>query len=127
MSTSNETLSVKKNTEKNYYSETKELSSNITARNMYEVANYCIINALYYQELAVKHNIINDYREVVSIAYISLFDTHYCTNEMKVRNLLSAYATKRNILFSTICHKDKEKDKYPGAYIFSPIKDIENK
>ena len=46
---------------------------------------------------------------------------------MKVRNLLDAYATKRNMLFSTIYHKDKEKGKYPGAYVFSPIKGIENK
>ena len=46
---------------------------------------------------------------------------------MKVRNFLDAYATKRNMLFSTIYHKDKEKGKYPGAYVFPPIKGIENK
>ena len=59
----------------NYYSEAKELSSDITARNMHEVANYCIIDALRCQELVVKRNVINDYREVASIAYVSLFDT----------------------------------------------------
>jgi len=111
----------------NYYSEAKELSSDITARNIYEVANYCIIDALRYQELVVKCNVINDYREVTSIAYVSLFDTYYHTNGMKVRNLLDAYTTKRNMLFSTIYHKDKEKDKYPEAYVFSLIKGIENK
>jgi len=31
------------------------------------------------------------------------------------------------MLFSTIYHKDKEKGKYPGVYVFPPIKDIENK
>ena len=31
------------------------------------------------------------------------------------------------MLFSTIYHKDKEKGKYPGAYVFPPIKGIENK
>src|SRR6266542_3248177 len=111
----------------NYYSEAKELSSDITARNMHEVANYCIIDALRCQELVVKCNIINDYREVASIAYVSLFDTHYRANGMKVRNLLGAYATKRNMLFSTIYHKDKEKGKYLRAYVFPSIKGIENK
>src|SRR6266542_906197 len=111
----------------NYYSEAKELSSDITARNMHEVANYCIIDALRCQELVVKRNVINDYREVTFIAYVSLFDIYYCANGMKVRNLLDAYTTKRNMLFSTIYHKDKEKDKYPEAYVFSLIKGIENK
>src|SRR5207245_1909168 len=36
-------------------------------------------------------------------------------------------STKCNMLFSTIYHKDKEKGKYPEAYVFSPIKGIENK
>ena len=94
---------------------------------MHEVANYCIIDALRCQELIVKCNIINNYREVASIAYVFLFDTHYHANGMKVGNLLGAYATKCNMLFSTICHKDKEKGKYPGAYVFPPIKGIENK
>src|SRR6266542_2603555 len=72
----------------NYYFEAKELFSDITARNMHKVANYCIIDALHCQELIIKYNVINDYREVISIAYVSLFDTHYRANGMKVRNLL---------------------------------------
>ena len=38
----------------NYYSETIEYSSDIIARNMHKVANYCIIDALRCQELVVK-------------------------------------------------------------------------
>ena len=57
---------------------------------MYEIINYYIINALYCQELIVECNVINDYKEVASIAYISLFDTHYYAIEMKVSNLLNA-------------------------------------
>ena len=75
----------------------------------------------------VKRNIINDYREVASIAYVSLFDSHYRANGMKVRNLLGAYATKRNILFSMRQCKNIEKGKYPGAYVFLPKKEIETK
>ena len=57
------------------YSEAKKNSSSSTARNMREVANYCIIDTLRCQELLVKLSVINDYREVASIAYVS-FSTH---------------------------------------------------
>ncbi|CAG8697573.1 4835_t:CDS:2, partial [Cetraspora pellucida] len=72
--------------------------------------NIMEIDALRCQELMVKQNVINDYREVASIAYVSLFDSHYRANRMKVRNLLGAYATKRNILFSTRQCKNTEKE-----------------
>jgi len=92
---------------------------------MREVANYCIIDALHCQELLVKLSVINDYREVASIAYVSLFDAHYRANGMKVRNLLGAYAVKRDIVFSTRVCENIEKGKYPGAYVFPPKKGIE--
>ena len=85
---------------------------------MREVANYCIIDALRCQELLVKLSVINDYREVASIAYVSLFDAHYRTNGMKVRNLLGAYAVKRNIVFSTRVCENIEKVKYPAHTFF---------
>jgi len=109
------------------YSEAKKNSSSSTARNMREVANYCIIDALRCQELLVKLSVINDYREVASIAYVSLFDAHYRANGMKVRNLLGAYAVKRDIIFSTRVCENIEKGKYPGAYVFPPKKGIETK
>ncbi|CAG8615642.1 11662_t:CDS:2 [Cetraspora pellucida] len=111
----------------NYYSETKKLSSDITARNMCEVANYCIIDALHCQELVVKCNVINDYREVASIAHISFFDSHYHANGMKVRNLLGAYAFKHDMVFSTRVCKNIEKGKYSDAYVFPSKKGIETK
>src|SRR3954454_20917083 len=46
---------------------------------------------------------------------------------MKVRNLLGAYAVKRDIVFSTRVCKNIEKGKYPGAYVFPPKKGIETK
>ncbi|CAI2192090.1 11540_t:CDS:2, partial [Funneliformis geosporum] len=81
-------------------------------------------NALCCQELLVNQSIINDYREVASIAYVSLFDTHYRANGMKVRNLPSACAIKRDMVISTRLSKDIEKGKYPGAYVFPPKKGI---
>ena len=91
---------------------------------MREVAYYCIIDALRCQELLVKLSQINEYREVASIAYISLFDSHYRANGLKVRNLLGAYAFKRDMLFSARIPEKVEKGKYPGAYVFPPKKGI---
>src|SRR3954451_9569791 len=64
------------------YLEMKKDPSPSTARKMREVVNYCIIDALGGQELLVKLSVINDYREVASIGYVSLFDAHYCANGM---------------------------------------------
>src|SRR5215213_8962860 len=59
------------------YVEAKEHPFKLTAQNMHKIANYCIIDALRYQELLAKRNVINDYREVAVLAYVSLFNTHY--------------------------------------------------
>src|SRR5271170_6372397 len=109
------------------YSEAKEHPSSTTAKKMRKVANYCIIDALHCQELLVTLSQINDYREVASIAHVSLFDSHYRANRMKVRNLLGAYAFKRDMVFSTRVCENIEKGKYPGAYVFPPKKGIESR
>ncbi|POG72530.1 hypothetical protein GLOIN_2v1829246 [Rhizophagus irregularis DAOM 181602=DAOM 197198] len=109
------------------YSEAKRDPSPSTARKMREVAYYCIIDALRCQELLVKLSQINEYREVASIAYVSLFDSHYRANGMKVRNLLGSYAFKRDMLFNVRISKKVEKGKYSGAYVFPPKKGIETK
>ncbi|CAI2192620.1 3087_t:CDS:2, partial [Funneliformis geosporum] len=44
---------------------------------MREVAKYCIIDALSCQRLIVKCNVINIYRELVTIAFLPLFDAYY--------------------------------------------------
>src|SRR3954471_16598861 len=75
----------------------------------------------------IKLSQINEYREVAFIAYVILFNSHYCANGMKVRNLLGACSFKRDIVFSTKIPKNIEKGKYPGAYIFLPIKGIETR
>ncbi|CAG8724040.1 4942_t:CDS:2, partial [Rhizophagus irregularis] len=63
-----------------FYSNAIEQFCKETARNIHEVVNYY---ALRYQELVVKRNVINDYREVALIAYVFLFDAHYQANGMK--------------------------------------------
>ncbi|RIA85344.1 hypothetical protein C1645_830949 [Glomus cerebriforme] len=66
-------------------------------------------------------------REVASIVYISLFNTHYCANGMKVCNFLDAYAVKQDIVISTRVSENIEKGKYPDAYVFPPKKGIKTR
>ena len=75
-----------------YYSEAKDGTFDSSIKNMHEIVNYCIIDALHYQELMMKENIIKDYREVTSITYILLFDSHYYAIGIKVFNLLGVEA-----------------------------------
>ncbi|CAG8743819.1 21428_t:CDS:1, partial [Rhizophagus irregularis] len=73
-----------------YYGKALKETNATTDEQIREVAEYCIIDAISCQQLMVKCNAINEYREVVSVAFISLYDSHYFAVEMKVRNLLSA-------------------------------------
>ena len=94
------------------------------AEHMRQVSHYCVVDALRCQQLLVRRNVINDYREVSSLAYVSLFDSHYYAGGMKVCNLLGAYAAQRNILISMIPLERAESGKYPGAYVFPPEKGL---
>ena len=94
---------------------------------MHEIVNYCVIDALHCQELMVECSVINDYREVASITYISLFDTHYYAIGTKVSNLLGAEAWVQNILYTTKISGQKASGKFSGAYVFPLEKGFENK
>ncbi|GBC00545.1 hypothetical protein RclHR1_38980001, partial [Rhizophagus clarus] len=110
-----------------YYGRALKETNATTAEQMREVAEYCIIDAISYQRLMVKRNAINEYREMASVAFISLYDSHYFAIGMKVRNLLSAGAWQEGILTSTIPCEQTETGKYPGAYVFPPVKGLENR
>ncbi|GES96599.1 DNA polymerase [Rhizophagus clarus] len=110
-----------------YYERALKEPDSMSAEQMREVAKYCIIDALSCQRLMVKHNAINEYREVASVAFLSLFDAHYFAGGMKVCNLLNASAWQRGILTSMISSQQTETGKYPGAYVFPPVKGLENR
>ena len=110
-----------------YYERALKETNATTVEQMREVAKYCIIDALSCQRLMVKHNAINEYREVASVAFLSLFDAHYFAGGMKVCNLLSASAWQRGILTSMISSQQTETGKFPGAYVFPPVKGLENR
>lgn len=107
-----------------YYKDARTNPSKKSAEQMRHVSHYCIIDAVRCQQLMLRRNIINDYREVSSLAFVSLFDSHYYAGGMKVCNLLGAYAHRRNILVSMIPKDQPETGKYPGAFVFPPEKGI---
>lgn len=94
------------------------------AERMRHVAHYCVIDALRCQQLLVRRNIINDYREVSALASLGLADSHYYATGMKVCNLLGAYSWQRNMLVSMVPGERQETGKYPGAYVFPPEKGL---
>ena len=109
-----------------YYERALRETNTTTAEQMHKVAKYCMIDALSYQRLMVKRNVINEYREVANIAFISLSDAHYFAIGMKVSNLLSASAWREGVLTSTISER-METESFPDAYVFPPIKGLENR
>lgn len=95
-----------------------------TAQNMRLVARYCVIDAIRCQELLVKRTVISDYREVSTLAFVSLADSHFYAGGMKVKNLVAAYANKRGILVAMATPSERIDGKYPGAYVFPPEKGL---
>lgn len=91
-------------------------------RDMADVGYYCVIDCVRPQQLYVKRTIIPDKRELSNMSYVSLYDSFYRADGMKVCNLIGAYCHKRDIAFSN-ARSDKtesEKDHYPGAWVFIP-------
>jgi hypothetical protein len=108
-----------------FYEEAKKLAGADTAAlNMRAVAHYCVVDAERCQSLLVRRAVLGDYREVSTLAYVSLADAHYYAGGMKVCNLLGAYAWRRNILMSMRPSERESEGKYPGAYVLPPEKGI---
>src|SRR3954452_14171129 len=98
-----------------YYEMALKETNATTAEQMREVPKYCIIDALSCQRLMFKRNVINEYREVVSISFLSLYDAHYFAGGMKVCNLLGASAWQRGFLTSIISCEQTESGSFPEA------------
>jgi DNA polymerase elongation subunit (family B) len=94
----------------------------VNKEKMADVAHYCTIDAKRCQELLQKVNIIGDKREVSNVSHTTLYDALYFADGMKVRNLVIAEGQQRGILFSTRSKPYIGDGKYPGAYVFPPIK-----
>jgi len=99
-------------------------------KGMTDVVHYCYIDAFRLHQLVFKNNIIQDKREISTLAYTSLFDAFMRANGCKVRNLIIANAIKRNLFVNTIKKEEEEEDKmkgsYPGALVLHPKKGLVN-
>lgn len=96
---------------------------------MTAVGYYCVIDCIRPQQLFVKRGIIPDKRELSTLSYVTLYDSFYRADGMKVCNLIGAYSHKAEIAFSNArsLKTDEEKDHYPGAHVFFPNRGFNNK
>ena len=88
------------------------------------VAHYCIVDAMRCQELMRKRNIIEDLKETGSLTFLTLSDCYYCAGGLKVRQVLKKYASQNNILTTSLVDAREGNGKYPGAFVFTPVKGI---
>jgi DNA polymerase elongation subunit (family B) len=88
------------------------------------VAKYCVVDSIRCHDLVNIRNILQDKREVANISFTSVFDAFYRANGMKVRNLVIARGNLRNIKISNIAIESSEQGKYPGAWVFPPVKGL---
>ncbi len=97
---------------------------------MTDVVHYCYVDSFRLHQLIFKNNIIQDKREVSTLAYTSMFDAFYRADGSKVRNLIIANAIERNLFVNTIKKEEKEEDKitgrFPGALVLPPKKGLIN-
>lgn len=105
------------------YYENADKSSESMA-NMAEVAYYCVVDCIRPQELFVKRSIIADRRELSILSFVSLADSFYRANGMKVTNVIGAYCHKRGIALSNRNNNDTIRDHYPGAWVYPPVRGL---
>lgn len=89
---------------------------------MRDVGYYCTIDCVRPQQLMVKRAIVPDKRELAVMSYVSLYDSFFRADGMKVRNVIGSYCHRNDIAFSNAKSdkSDDEKDHYPGAWVFPP-------
>ena len=88
------------------------------------VGKYCVIDAQRCHELTKLRVIISERREISKLAYVSVSDAFYTANGMKVRNMIISQAALRGLKASNIPMENTENGKYPGAWVFPPIKGL---
>lgn len=120
-----------------YYEEAVQLadegtgSTPLSAEHMRHVAHYCVIDALRCQELLLKRNVVQDYREVGNYSFTCLYDCVFYAGGHKVRNMLFAYCVASVSLLgypmygSMISDNEESEGKYTGAHVAAPIKGLD--
>lgn len=88
---------------------------------MSQVAEYCVIDSFKCHMLMKSRSVLNDHREIASMAYVGLIDAFYQANGNKVINLMIATGQQApfNLEFDTT-PSSAPKYKFPGAHVFDP-------
>lgn len=108
---------------KNYYTHGESIPAELLDK-MALVAKYCVVDSIRCHDLTLIRNVIPDKREIANLSYTNIHDAFYRANGMKVRNLIISRANLRNIKISNITNDIIENGKYPGAWVFPPIKGL---
>lgn len=89
---------------------------------MGDVAYYCTIDCVRPQQLCAKRVIVDEKRELSTLAYVSLYSSFFRAGGMKVRNLIGAQAHRFGVAFSNARpnRAPVDKDHYPGAWVCNP-------
>ncbi len=95
---------------------------------MKQVGDYCVIDCIRPHQLYVKRAIIPEKRELSTMSYVSIVDSFFRADGMKVCNLIGAYSHRRLMAYSNgkSFKHDSEKDHYPGAHVFIPETKLHN-
>lgn len=92
------------------------------AEDMAAVGYYCVIDCVRPQQLYVKRVIVPEKRELSTMSFVTLADSFYRADGMKVMNLIGSYCHRRNVAFSAARPNKpaEDKDHYPGGWVFPP-------
>ena len=109
-----------------YYSDAKyhKKPENESLQDMYTILKYCINDSWSCQRLLISSGLLENYKEISDVAYVSLYDSYNFAIGMKVRNLLASAAYDLNVLINTHPKKNQEQGKFPGAFVFWPIRGL---
>ena len=88
------------------------------------VAKYCVVDSIRCHDLTSIRNVLQDKRELANLSYTSTHDAFYRANGMKVRNLVISRGNLRNLKISNIANEKVEEGKFPGAWVFPPVKGL---
>lgn len=91
---------------------------------MSTVAKYCVVDSIRCHDLLKMRTVLQDRREMANLSYTSIYDSFYYADGMKVRNLVLSESLIRNLKLSNISSEKVETGKYPGAWVFPPIKGL---
>jgi DNA polymerase elongation subunit (family B) len=93
---------------------------------MADVVYYCMIDCIRPQQMCQKKSTILEWRGVANVSYTSTASAFTQADGAKVRNMMARECATRQIAFSfrNMKKSDSEKERYPGAKVFPPLRGL---